>query len=1079
MKKITIIFLSLIFFVFLSQSAKASHGLPLIGMTYTIGSTGVTISASSDAATCGSGPFWMQTKVSCSPSGFANTPPDACIKSFLQNWTGTGVSYNSFPWYNVLLNVTNYNAAAGWPDACTVEPYNNTFIPYSTLCPGGVYYFASREIVTGGAGSPGPFGPVISFTVPGTPIPTIPGFITSNPVTSPSNPSCGGPVILTFTPPQGCSPPKSIVPGCPTCDSIIWRDPSGIIAVNTLTVLVSPTSTTTYTLAHESCSPVGTVACALPYNPNITVFVANTNALFTTSATTVCAGSSISFNAVLPALTDMWSVSPTTSVSPSSGTGPNFSAIFDEVGTFVITHQSFNGSCTDTKTNTVTVTPGISSSLSTSGGGCAGPSGTGSATVSVSSSTVGLTYSWSPSGGTSNVQTNIPFNTTYSVTMSNGGCIVTKTVQITNNPAPTITSFSVNMPLCNGASNGTVTANLTGGNSPFSFTWTPTITQTTQTVTGVAAGTYSVFVLDNNGCSTSSVVVVSEPSVLTLTTSSNATICSGNTTTLSANAAGGTSAYSYTWNPGSLTGPSVVVSPSATTQFSCTVNDANGCTVTKTVNISVGLPLTASANSQSICASSGSVTLTPTLTSAGTGSSYTYTWSNGATSPSISVPANSTPGVDNYTVTISDGCTTPSAVSIFTVVTTTAPSISSFNVIQPLCNGQLTGTVSVNLTGGSTPFNFTWTPTITQTTQTVTGVGAGTYSVVVSDVAGCSTSSMVTVSEPSALTLTTSASSTVCSGNSATLTATANGGTPAYSYTWNPGNLIGSTITVSPTTSTQYTCSVRDLNGCIQIQTTSVATTPPLSVSVTPKSICVGDSVVLVPTIISAGNGGPYTYSWSNGATSPTIMVYGTAPVSTNYVVTVSDGCTLPSATGVFTVSTNPSPIASITADQLAGNAPLNVNFADLGSGGSTFNWNFGNGSASNTQQPPTQTYQTGGTYQVVFTSTSLSGCIARDTLSIIVIDLFPEIVVPNVFTPNGDKANDLFAVRGVNITAFECSVFNRWGKLVFSSSDISNSWDGKINGSSADEGTYFYIIKASGSVGEDIKQQGYLTLFR
>lgn len=738
-----------------------------------------------------------------------------------------------------------------------------------------------------------------------------------------------------------------------------------------------------------------------------------------------------------------------------------------------------NGSCMAVHSETINITPGITSSLSTSGGGCAGSSGFGTATVSVSSSTVGLTYSWSPTGNTSNIQTNIPFNTTYSVTMSNGGCVVTKTVQIANNPPPSITSFSVTSPLCNGQSNGIIVANLTSGNPPFTFTWSPTITQTTQTVTGVGFGTYSVLVLDNNGCSTTSIVTVSEPTALTLTTSSNATICSGNSTTLTASAAGGTSAYSYTWNPGNVSGASAAVTPAATSQFTCTVNDANGCAVTKTVGITVGLPLTVAASSQSICASSGSVILTPTVTSAGNGGPYTYTWSNGATTPTISVPADATPGVDNYTVTVSDGCTAPSAVSVFTVVTTTAPSVSSFNVIQPLCNGQLTGTVSVNLTGGSTPFSFTWSPTITQTTQTVTGVGAGTYTVLVLDGTGCSTSSVVNVSEPTALALTASPSSTTCFGNSTNLSASSSGGTPAYSYTWNPGNLTGSNAIVTPTTSTQYTCTVRDLNGCIQTQTVSVTLTPSLSVSANSVAMCLGDSLILVPTITSPGNGGPYTYSWSNGGTTPTVMVYGSVPTSTNYVLTVSDGCTLPSATAVFTVVTNPPPVVNIVADYLSGNAPLTVNFADLGSGGTTFNWNFGNGSTSTSQNPTPQTYQIGGTYQVIYTSTSSTGCIAHDTLSIVVIDLIPEIIVPNVFTPNGDKANDFFAVKGTNITSFECSVFNRWGKLVFKSSDISNSWDGKINGSPADDGTYFYIIRASGAVGEEIKNQGYVTLFR
>lgn len=1078
MKKSTRFILLFSFLISLSQLLKASHGLPIVNPTYTIGATGVTVSGFSDPATCGSGPYWMQTKLTCDPSLFANIPPDACLNTYLQNWAGPGTNFNSFPWFNSILNVPNYNLASSWPDQCVLEPYNNVFIPFADLCPGKVYYFATREVVTGSNGI-GPFGAVNSFTVPGAAPTCTPGFISSNPATSASNPSCGGGVLLTINPPMGCKEKLTPIPGCSTCDSIVWWGPSGVIAVNTLTLMVNPTSTTTYTVGWDTCSPINKVNCATcPFNKTITVFVANTNAMFA-GPPTLCAGSTANFIAVLPSLTDIWTVSPTTSVTPAFGSGPMFSAVFDDPGVYVVTHQSMNGSCMAMHSQTITITTGITSSLSTSGGGCAGPSGFGTATISVSSSTVGLTYSWTPSGGTSNVQTNIPFNTTYSVTMSNGGCVVTKTVQITNNPPPTVTSFSVTSPLCNGQSNGIVVANLTSGNPPFSFTWSPTITQTTQTVTGVGVGTYSVLVLDNNGCTTTSVVTVSEPTVLTLTTSSNATICSGNSTTLTASAAGGTSAYSYTWNPGNLSGASVAVTPSASAQYTCTLNDGNGCSVTQTVDITVGLPLTVAASSQSICASSGSVILTPTITSAGNGGPYTYTWSNGATTSTISVPADVTPGADSFTVTVSDGCTSPSAVSVFTVVTTTAPSVSSFNVIQPFCNGDATGTISANLTGGSTPFTFTWSPTITQTTQTVTGVAAGTYSVLVLDVAGCSTSSVVTVSEPTALTLTTTANATICAGTSMLLNASPSGGTPGYSYVWNPGNTTTPQALANPTANTVYTCDIMDANGCTQSQTTSVTVKPTLTATGTAIAMCVGDSVLLTPTITSPGNGGPYTYSWSNGATTPTVMVYGSAPTSTNYVVTLSDGCSQPSATAVFTVATNPPPVVNIVADSLIGNAPLTVNFADLGSGGNTFNWNFGNGSTSSSQNPIPQTYQTGGTYQVIFTSTSSTGCIARDTLSIVVIDLIPEIIVPNVFTPNGDRANDFFAVKGTNITSFECSVFNRWGKLVFKSSDISNPWDGKINGSPADDGTYFYIIKASGAVGEEIKNQGYVTLFR
>jgi gliding motility-associated-like protein len=1063
-----------------SQSLKASHGLPIVNNTYTVGPTGVTVAGFSDPATCGSGPYWMQTKLACDPSLFANIPPDACLSSYLQNWTGAGTSFNSFPWFNSILNVASYNLANSWPDQCVLEPYNNIFIPFADLCPGKVYYFATRELVTG-SGNVGAFGAINSFTVPGS-VPTCtPGYISSNPATSPSSPSCGGNVLLTINPPNsGCKEKLTPIPGCSTCDTIVWWGPSGVIAVNTLTLMVSPSATTTYTVGWDTCSVINKVGCATcPFNKTITVYVANTNAMFA-GPPTLCAGSTANFTAVLPSLTDMWSVSPTTSVTPSSGIGPNFSAVFDDAGIFVVTHQSMNGACMAIQTQTIIITPGITSSVSTSGGGCAGVGGVGNATVSVSTSTVGLTYSWAPSGGTSNVETNIPFNTTYTLTMSNGGCVVTKTVQISNNPPPTITSFSITQPTCFGLSDGIVSANLTGGNPPFSFTWSPTITQTTQTVTGVAAGVYSVNVIDNNGCATSNAVSVSQPSSLTLMATPSATLCSGNTTTITSAASGGTPVYSYTWNPGNVSSSSAVITPSSNTQYTCTVIDNNGCTTTQTVDIAVSAPLTVAATISSICASTGSVTLTPSITSVGNGGPYTYLWSNGAITSSISVPSNSIASIDNYTVTISDGCTIPSATAVFTVVTTTAPSVSSFNVASPLCNAQLTGTVSVNLVGGTAPYSFTWSPTITQTTQTVTGVGAGSYTVLVLDNSGCSTSSVVTVTEPTALSLTTSSSATICFGNTSTLTSSVSGGTPVYSYTWNPGNVNTANAIVSPTSTTQYTCTIKDLNGCTTTQTTSINVGIPLTVSATAYSLCIGDKVVLTPSITSAGNGGPYTYVWTTGATSPTIQVTsGSSAGTINYGVSVSDGCSTPNGIASFTVVTNPNPTANIVADSLIGNAPLTVNFTDLGSGGNSFNWNFGNGNTSAVQNPAGQIYPNGGTYSVTYTVTNTFGCHAYDTLSIVVIDLIPELIVPNVFTPNGDRANDLFAVKGVNITSFECSIFNRWGKLVFSSSDVMNSWDGKINGSPADEGTYFYMIKASGAVGGDIKKQGYVSLFR
>lgn len=844
MKKLKLyLLLTIVLIASSTKSLKASHGLPLVGASYTIGSTGVSISGSSDPSTCGSGPFWMQTKVTCNPSLFADTPLDACLKSYLGAWTGAGTSFNSFPWFNSLLNVPGYTASSGWPDGCILEPYNTTFIPFTDLCPGKVYYFSTREIVAGSGGFSyfGPFGAVNSFTVPGVLVPCIPGFITSSPVTSLGAPLCGGSVILSFTPPVGCSEKKTLIPGCSVCDTIVWWGPLGVIAVNTLTVSVSPLSTTTYTVGWDTCSPIRKVkCCCAPFDPQITVFVAYTNAAFT-SPPSLCEGSAANLIS-LSAGTNNWSVSPSIGVSPSTSSMSTFNPVFSLSGTYTITHMNFNGPCISSSSNVITITPGITTSITTSGGGCALPSGAGSATVAVLSSTAGITYAWSSAVSTSSVASGLTFGTVYTVTLSNGGCTITNTLQISNNPNPIISSFSVSPVLCFGQSTGSIVATITSGNPPFICAWSPIITSTTNIVNGCAAGTYSLNVTDLNGCTTNSVVTVTQPAMLTLTLGSNTTtLCSGNSATLTNTVTGGTPIYTYTWNPGGLSGSGPkTVTPAATTVYTVISKDSNGCITSNTITINVLAPLSIAGNSQSVCIGSNA------------------------------------------------------------------------NLI-------CTGTIF-----------------------------------------------------------------------------------PSLSYTWMP--IAGSTSSITVP------------NNTLGIQT---------------------------------------------------------------YTAIVSDGCSIPATVVVFTVTTNPNPTASIMADSLVGLAPLTVNFSDVGAGGTSFNWNFANGSTSTNHNPSSQLFSFGGIYLVTYTVTNIFGCSAYDSLYIKAIDAEAIIIIPNVFTPNGDRSNDFFTIKGANIVNFECLVYNRWGKLVFSSTDLKLSWDGKINSALADEGTYYYIVKYSGSAGTENNKKGSLNLFR
>ncbi len=148
---------------FLSKTFFASHAFPLVNYTFTPGPLGITVNASSNGATCGGGPYWMQIEVSCSPTGFTGIQP-ACLISALTNWTGPGVTYVSYPFFNSLLNVPGYSAPA-WIDQCALEPYNAITIPYAYFCPGQTMYFRAREAVYGTT-STGPWTAVNAFVVP-------------------------------------------------------------------------------------------------------------------------------------------------------------------------------------------------------------------------------------------------------------------------------------------------------------------------------------------------------------------------------------------------------------------------------------------------------------------------------------------------------------------------------------------------------------------------------------------------------------------------------------------------------------------------------------------------------------------------------------------------------------------------------------------------------------------------------------------------------------------------------------------------------------------------------------------------
>src|SRR5688572_14612039 len=235
---------------------------------------------------------------------------------------------------------------------------------------------------------------------------------------------------------------------------------------------------------------------------------------------------------------------------------------------------------------------------------------------------------------------------------------------------------------------------------------------------------------------------------------------------------------------------------------------------------------------------------------------------------------------------------------------------------------------------------------------------------------------MITLNQPPQLSVTPGPPVTICNGQSTTLTATGNGGTPAYTFSWAPAG-----PNVTPTTTTVYTVYITDANGCTGTpQTVTVTVNPPLGVVASaPIAICIGANAN-ISALANGGNGGPYTYNWMPGnlnGQNQTVSPNNT----TTYTVTVTDACGTPAAIDSVTVTVNPLPVVSFSGVDTIGCAPLLVTFSNNTTGSVSCSWNFGDGGTSSScGNPVTYTYTTPGIYTVFLQVTDNNGCVASST---------------------------------------------------------------------------------------------------
>ncbi|MBK9401763.1 MAG: hypothetical protein IPN36_13200 [Bacteroidetes bacterium] len=493
--------------------------------------------------------------------------------------------------------------------------------------------------------------------------------------------------------------------------------------------------------------------------------------------------------------------------SPSGGT--NATATGLAAGAYTCVTTDING-CTIARNFTITQPTALNISNSSTNVSCnAGTNGT--ASVSPAGGTSPYTYSWS-NGGTSASKTGLAAGAYTCTTTDANGCTSVATFTITQPTALSASTSSTNIS-CNGGSNGTAGVSISGGTSSYSYSWAPS-GGTAATATGLSAGTYTCTVTDANGCTLSQNYTITQPTVLAASTSSTNVACNGATTgAASISVSGGTASYSYAWTPTGGTGASAT--GLAAGAYTCVATDANGCTIARNYTITQPTALSISNSSTNVNCNGGSNGAASVTPSGGT-SPYTYAWSNGGTSSS---KTGLSAGTYTCTTTDANGCT---SVTTFTITqpTTMAATATSTNVS---CNGGSNGQAVISVSGGTSSYSYAWSPS-GGTSATASGLSAGTYTCVATDANGCTISQNYTITQPTVLAASSSATNVDCNGNAnGTATVTPSGGTSGYTYSWFPSGQT--TATATSLQGGSYTCTITDANGCTT--TSSVQITEP------------------------------------------------------------------------------------------------------------------------------------------------------------------------------------------------------------------------------------------------------------
>lgn len=582
--------------------------------------------------------------------------------------------------------------------------------------------------------------------------------------------------------------------------------------------------------------------------------------------------------------------------------------------------------------------------------------------------TAPFTYTWS-NGSNFPTATNLSAGI-YSVTVKdNVGCSVTNSVQI-GQASQILSIFANNFIPCFG---GTLTTgiNSNGGTSPYTYSVNG-FALGSAIASNLSIGVKTITTKDANGCLQTNTITLNQVTPPVITFAVTKPSCTGSTNgAVSVSVSNAPPSFNYTWQPsGAFTNS---IQNLGIGNYTLTVKDASACITRSVVNVSPAASMTIAVTTipENCSAADGSATISVN------GGNFPYQFNTLPLTSTSNTLTNLTSGT--YTSIVKDGNNCFDTLK-FTVgnLSTVIASVASATAV--LCYGNCNGKIQISTINAIAPLTYSATGTPTSSSSLITNICAGLITIKVIDAIGCPATTTINFAVPSIFSYSATQPPISCFNKPITLQGNAAGGSGGFIFVWNPGNINGQVITLTPAASTVYSLNVYDSNGCTLAPLQVTATiNPPINININNSTtgICPGTTAQITPTL--SGGDGNYTYNWLPGNFNTASIFVQNILVPT-YTLVVNDGCGSPTTTKIINLNLFPVIKPTYFTLQDSGCEPFCIQFVNTTPKSSLAIWNYGDKPFEQIGNTSNYCYDNAGIFNLKLTVTDSNQCKAAFT---------------------------------------------------------------------------------------------------